>query len=69
MEKELKTLTESEVPESDQGKGGLVMKIKQTLIHELRGLLFNNTSDNQGGEFVRHLFNQFHEHVFKVRKQ
>ena len=69
MEKELETLTESEVPESDEGKGGLVMKIKQTLIHELRRLLFNNTSDVEGGENVRHLFNRFHDEVFKVSKQ
>lgn len=56
----------SEVPESSEGRGALVMKIKQNLIAELKELLFNNTSDIGGGEEVRRLFNKFHDDVFKV---
>ena len=66
MESELKRLANSEVPESREGKGALVMKVKQTLIGQLKTLLFNNTSDIEGGEQVRKLFNNFHEDVFKV---
>ncbi|KAM7437389.1 hypothetical protein ABFA07_012947 [Porites harrisoni] len=66
VESELKRLTHSEVPESREGKGALVMKVKQTLIGELKTLLFNNTSDIEGGEQVRKLFNKFHEDIFKV---
>ncbi|XP_073248801.1 uncharacterized protein [Porites lutea] len=66
VESELKRLAHSEVPESREGKGALVMKVKQTLIGQLKTLLFNNTSDIGGGEQVRTLFNKFHEDVFKV---
>ena len=66
MESELKGLAHSEVPESSEGKGALVMKVKQTLIGQLKTLLFNNTSDIGGGEQVRTLFNKFHDAVFKV---
>ena len=46
------------------------MKIKQNLITKLKSLLFNNTASNiAGGEEVRHLFNKFHEAVFKVGNQ
>ena len=65
-ESELKRLAHSEVPESREGKGALVMKVKQTLIGQLKTLLFNNTSDIGGGEQVRTLFNKFHEDIFKV---
>ena len=58
----------SEVPESSEGRGALVMKIKHNLIDELKKLLFNNTSTSiGGGEEVRRLFNKFHDDVFKVR--
>ena len=66
MESELKLLAHSEVPESSEGKGALVMKLKQTLITQLKTLLFNNTSDIGGGEQVRTLFNKFHDTVYKV---
>ena len=66
MESELKGLAHTEVPESSEGKGALVMKVKQTLIGQLKTLLFNNTSDIGGGEQVRTLFNKFHDAVFKV---
>ena len=66
MESELKRLAHSEVPESSEGKGALVMKVKQALICQLKTLLFNNTSDIGGGEQVRTLFNKFHDAVFKV---
>ena len=66
MESELKDLAHSEVPESSEGKGALVMKVKQTLIGQLKTLLFNNTSDIGGGEQVRTLFNNFQDAVFKV---
>ena len=66
MESELKGLAHSEVPESSEGKGALVMKVKQTLIGQLKTLLFSNTSDIGGGEQVRTLFNKFHDAVFKV---
>ena len=66
MESELKDLAHSEVAESSEGKGALVMKVKQTLIGQLKTLLFNNTSDIGGGEQVRTLFNKFHDAVFKV---
>ena len=62
-------LAVSEVPESCEGKGALVMKIKHNLITELKRLLFNNTSDIGGGEEVRRLFNTFHDAVFKVSWQ
>ena len=42
------------------------MKVKQTLIGQLKTLLFNNTSDIGGGEQVRTLFNKFQDAVFKV---
>ena len=64
----LKELEDSEVPESDEGKGAVAMKLKHNLITELNKLLFNNTSDIEGGENVRRLFNSFCETVFKVRK-
>ena len=64
----LKKLKESEVPESDEGKGALANKLKNNLIKELSQLLFNNTSDIEGGENVRRLFNSFCETVFKVRE-
>ena len=66
MEKELKELADSEVPETSEGKGALVMKNKQNLITQLRALLFNNISDLGGGEEVRALFKKFHDAVFKV---
>ena len=69
MESELKSLAHSEVPESSEGKGALVMKVKQTLIGQLKTLLFNNTSDIGGGEQVRTLFNKFHDAVFKVGEE
>ena len=69
MERELNKLAESEVPETSEGKGALVMKIKQKLITELQKLLFNNTSNLEGGEEVRTLFKKFHDAVFKVGKQ
>lgn len=68
MDEELKNLEDSEVPESDEGKGAVAMKLKHTLIEDLKDLLFNNTSDNEGGEQVRRLFNLFYEDVFKVRE-
>jgi len=34
----------------------------------LKELLFNNTSDMEGGENVRQLFNSFCEAVYQVRK-
>ncbi|XP_073248770.1 uncharacterized protein [Porites lutea] len=66
VESELKGLAHREVPESSEGKGALVMKVKQALIGQLKTLLFNNTSDIGGGEQVRTLFNKFHDAVFKV---
>ncbi|XP_015749624.1 PREDICTED: uncharacterized protein LOC107329450, partial [Acropora digitifera] len=66
VEKELASLAMSQVPESNEKKGALVMKIKHNLISKLRVLLFNNTSDTQGGEQVRDLFKTFHDSVFKV---
>lgn len=66
MESELKLLAHSEVPESSEGKGALVMKLKQNLITQLKTLLFNNTSNIGGGEEVRTLFNKFHDTVYKV---
>ena len=45
------------------------MKVKQTLIGQLKTLLFNNTSDIGGGEQVRTLFNKFQDAVFKVGKE
>ncbi|KAJ7393237.1 Dynamin- GTPase protein [Desmophyllum pertusum] len=70
VDEELKGLEDSEVPESSEGKGGVAMKLKNNLIKELNKLLFNNTFDmEEGGEKVRHLFNSYHEAVFKVRGQ
>ena len=69
MEKELASLAMSEVPESNEKKGALVMKIKHNLISKLRVLLFNNTSDSRGGEQVRDLFETFQDSVFKVSRQ
>ena len=69
MESELTLLAHSEVPESSEGKGALVMKVKQTVIDQLKTLLFNNTSDIGGGEQVRTLFNKFHDAVFKVSER
>ncbi|KAL9971044.1 hypothetical protein ACROYT_G023527 [Oculina patagonica] len=66
VDEELKGLEDSEVPESDEGKGAVAMKLKHNLIGDLKDLLFNNTSDNEGGEKVRGLFNSFYEDVFKV---
>ena len=68
MDETLKELEDSEVPESDEGKGAVAMKLKHKLITELNKLLFNNTSDMEGGENVRRLFNLFCEAVYKVRK-
>ena len=64
----LKELEDSEVPESDEGKGALAMKLKNNLIKELEKLIFNNTSNLDGGENVRRLFNSFCGTVFKVRE-
>ena len=64
----LRELEDSEIPESDEGKGAVAMKLKHNLISELNQLLFNNTSDREGGENVRRLFNSFCEAVFKVRE-
>ena len=69
VEKELASLAMSQVPESNEKKGALVMKIKHSLISKLRVLLFNNTSDTQGGEQVRDLFKTFHDSVFKVSRR
>ncbi|CAH3155871.1 unnamed protein product [Pocillopora meandrina] len=66
VDETLVELEDSEVPESNEGKGGVAMKLKESLIRELNILLFNNTSDTAGGERVRHLFNSFHQEVFKV---
>lgn len=66
MDKTLIELEDSEVPESDEGKGAVAMKLKHNLIKELTKLLFNNTSDMEGGENVRRLFNLFCEAVYKV---
>ena len=66
MESELESLAHSAVPESSEGKGALVMKLKQSLISQLKTLLYNNTSEIGGGEQVRILFNKFHDAVFKV---
>ena len=68
MDETLKELEDSEVPETDEGKGAVAMKLKHNLITELTKLLFNNTSDTEGGENVRRLFNSFCEAVYKVRK-
>ena len=62
----LEELEDSEVPESGKGKGALAMKLKHNLITELNKLLFGNTSNFEGGENVRQLFNLFSEDVFKV---
>ena len=62
----LKELEDSEVPESAEGKGAVTMKLKYNLVTELNKLLFNNTSNIEGGEKVRRLFNSFHEAVLKV---
>ena len=69
MEKELASLAMSEVPESNERKGALVMKLKYNSILELKKLLFNNTSDSKGGEEVRKLFKTFHDSVFKVSRR
>ena len=69
VEKELASLAMSEVPESNEKKGALVMKLKCNLIFELNKLLFNNTSDSKGGEEVRTLFKTFHDSVFKVSRR
>ena len=66
MDDILEELEDSEVPESNEGKGGEAMKLKENLISELNKLLFNNTSNTAGGERVRQLFNSFHREVFKV---
>ena len=68
VETELRVLTDSEVPESKEGKGALVMKLKQNLIKQLETLLFNNTLDTEGGEDVRQLFHEFQENILKVWK-
>ena len=59
----------SEVPESKEKKGALMMKIKHTLISKLRELLFHNTSDSKGGEQVRDLFKTFRDSVLKVSRR
>ena len=64
----LRELEDSEVPESEEGKGAVAMKLKNNLIKHLHELLFNNTSDLGGGENVRQLFNSFCETVFRVRE-
>ena len=66
MDDILEELEDSEVPQSNEGKGGVAMKLKENLIKELNKLLFNNTSNTAGGERVRQLFNSFHHEVFKV---
>ena len=68
MDETLKELEDSEVPETDEGKGAVAMKLKHNLITELTKLLFNNTSDTEGGENVRRLFNSFCEAVYQVRE-
>ena len=69
MESELESLAHSAVPESSEGKGALVMKLKQSLISQLKTLLYNNTSEIGGGEQVRILFSKFHDSVFKVSEK
>ena len=69
VEKELASLAMSQVPESNEKKAALVMKLKCNLIFELNKLLFNNTSDSKGGEEVRKLFKTFHDSVFKVSRR
>ena len=64
----LRELEDSEVPESEEGKGAVAMKLKNNLIKHLHEFLFNNTSDLEGGEKVRRLFNSFCETVFRVRE-
>ena len=64
----LRELEDSLVPESEERKGALEMKLKNNLIKHLHELLFNNTSDLGGGENVRQLFNSFCETVFRVRE-
>lgn len=64
----LRELEDSEVPESEEKKGAAAMKLKNNLIKHLHEVLFNNTSDLDGGENVRRLFNSFCETVFMVRE-
>ena len=69
MEKELASLAMSQVPESNEKKGAMVMKIKHNLISKLKELLFQNTSDSKGGDQVRDLFKAFHDSVLKVSRR
>ena len=69
MEKELASLARSQVPELNEKKGAMVMKIKHNLISKLKELLFQNTSDSKGGEQVRDLFKAFHDSVLKVSRR
>lgn len=66
MGKQLAVLAETEVPESQEGKGALVMKLKQQLIEQLKTMLFNNTTDSIGGEGVRDLFKSFQKEILSV---
>ena len=66
MQKELKELSETMVPETLEGKGALVMKLKQNIINKLNELLFSNTSNRDGGEQVRKLFQRFQSKLLEV---
>ena len=69
MDKILKELEDSEVPDTSDRKGEVTMKLKQNVITKFESFLFNNISDEiTGGESVRKLFDSFHEDVFKVRQ-
>ena len=54
------------VPETLEGKGALVMKLKQNIINKLNELLFSNTSNRDGGEQVRKLFQRFQSKLLEV---
>ena len=66
MLKELKELSETMVPETLEGKGALVIKLKQNIINKLNELLFSNTSNRDGGEQVRKLFQRFQSKLLEV---
>ena len=66
MLKELKELSETMVPETLEGKGALVMKLKQNIINKLNELLFSNTSNRDGGEQLRKLFQRFQSKLVEV---
>lgn len=66
MESLLNKLAETEVPESQEGKGALVMKLKQRLIEQIKTMLFNNTTSVVGGEDVRELFKTFQKNILSV---